>query len=753
MRFKWLKAFFLSCSLVILPNAHALSIGPIGPLALGESSTVPTVYVVSNAVASGGGFNLQTCATTPATQRCAVMSGYPQLSLSTNDGSVMTLAVTGFDGASTSSFIHIAAIGNSDDTYDASEVKDFTLRSANGASSSATNYFTVSNSTTRVDIQFSLRQQCEVHAVDGTCSGNEIAVPASGRPRGLVISLVATGDSTTPTQSAFATSGTKIRIVPQVEAPALSSCPGQGSYGETVFYPGDGGITFHANVLRARTGTIVGSSNFTNFQVAAGKASISSLTEATVIGNLGYQGGDQLMTGFENSTAEQTILYDAFLGVSDSAGAVRYCENKYTGLFASDIQGFLKDSNCFIATATYENSRHPVVLILREFRDHVLNSTSLGRLFVSAYYEYSPSMADFLIEHAWLRPLVKRLLMPVTVFAWLLLHPYWTIALLILFAGLLFAGRRAVLAGLALAFIFASPSTQASDQPYIDSLLSDLPPRAESSGSYTEELKKKLPNQNTGSYTEELRQELGEQKTAEGYTDSLKKKVGEKKGGNSAIADFQSNKKLVMNRGDMRIKTALSLKLATAMNRQYTAGANEDRPYKTVYGEGWQPDVQLTYEYRPFYVHSLLSGIGFLGGAGFTSVRGKGQFAYVSNFGNESNIRFSFLSVPVYVGPVLRLYLVDWFVPFVGAGAGALGFYETRSDRKPSARGYSWMYWMNGGVNIGLDWMSQRSTWERFDDSAVKHLYLTVEYQRFQTISGLVDATISGVNAGFLYEF
>lgn len=753
MRFKWLKAFFLSCSLATLPNfANALTIGPIEPLAIDDTVTPRTVFIASSNGVGGLGIDEQTGYGT----RKFVLDNYPLIDLTTVSGSQVTIRFSQF--ASDTPFINLYVLST--------QTTDDTLRfvypletfSAAGASSQASNYFEINANTVQVDLSFSLKQLCEIaQPVEGLCASNSVSVPTTTAPTGVI--LVAIPQATAGvavSDDDVRRAANRIRIIPQVEGPDVSSgCPSAGSYGETVFYPGDGAITFHTSSFRARTPTRGGSRKFLHFRVIANSPSLpTSLRDAQIFALAPYNSGDQVIEGFQNSTAETQTAYEALLGVSDTSGSVSYCTNAYSGIFASDIQGFLKDSNCFIATATYENSRHPVVLILREFRDQILNSSSVGRFFVQTYYEYSPSAAEFLIRNEWLRPLVKRVLLPITVFAWVLLHPGWMILAIVAFALVIaWARRKTAIAMLAVALLMTSASVQASDQPYIDSLLSDLPPRAEASGSYTEELKKKLPAQESGSYTEELRKDLGEQKTADGYTDELKKTVGEKKGGNSAIADFQSNKKLVMNRGDMRIKTALSLKIATAMNREYNAGESQERPFKTIYGEGWQPDIQLTYEYRPFYVHSLLSGIGFLGGVGFTSVRGKGQFAYVSNFGNESNIRFNFMSAPVYVGPVLRLYLVDWFVPFFGAGAGALGFYETRSDRKPSARGYSWMYWMNGGVNIGLDWMSQRSTWERFDDNAIKHLYLTVEYQRFQTISGLVDASISGVNAGFLYEF
>ena len=44
---------------------------------------------------------------------------------------------------------------------------------------------------------------------------------------------------------------------------------------------------------------------------------------------------------------------------------------------------------CFIATAAYGSLMEPHVMILRDFRDRILLTNSLGKGFVKAYYTYS----------------------------------------------------------------------------------------------------------------------------------------------------------------------------------------------------------------------------------------------------------------------------------------------------------------------------------------------------------------------------
>jgi hypothetical protein len=50
----------------------------------------------------------------------------------------------------------------------------------------------------------------------------------------------------------------------------------------------------------------------------------------------------------------------------------------------------VKPSGCYIATMAYGNYDHPQVMILRQFRDEVLNQTLLGKWFVIVYYMLSP---------------------------------------------------------------------------------------------------------------------------------------------------------------------------------------------------------------------------------------------------------------------------------------------------------------------------------------------------------------------------
>ena len=63
---------------------------------------------------------------------------------------------------------------------------------------------------------------------------------------------------------------------------------------------------------------------------------------------------------------------------------------------------------CFVATAVYGDYCHPNVIILRVFRDVILSRSSIGRLFVGAYYKVGPSLAFLPQNSAIVKKLLRR---------------------------------------------------------------------------------------------------------------------------------------------------------------------------------------------------------------------------------------------------------------------------------------------------------------------------------------------------------
>ncbi len=70
-------------------------------------------------------------------------------------------------------------------------------------------------------------------------------------------------------------------------------------------------------------------------------------------------------------------------------------------------------SGCFIATACFGSPMAGEVQVLRNFRDKYLLSNSIGQVFVSLYYRYSPPVARFIGNHKFLRVMVRSSLYPI----------------------------------------------------------------------------------------------------------------------------------------------------------------------------------------------------------------------------------------------------------------------------------------------------------------------------------------------------
>ena len=77
-------------------------------------------------------------------------------------------------------------------------------------------------------------------------------------------------------------------------------------------------------------------------------------------------------------------------------------------------------AQCFVATAAYGNYDHPMVLVLREFRDGMLADSGAGRAFIRAYYAVGPTLAGLIEGKPWACFLARLALLPVVFLAFLL---------------------------------------------------------------------------------------------------------------------------------------------------------------------------------------------------------------------------------------------------------------------------------------------------------------------------------------------
>jgi hypothetical protein len=136
---------------------------------------------------------------------------------------------------------------------------------------------------------------------------------------------------------------------------------------------------------------------------------------------------DKFSSAYDNSTkiALIRLLKDRInesLDVSATIGSMhlkedfrtRYERNRATLI---DLKRQLNQVNtgggssgCYIATMAYGDYDHPQVMILRQFRDEVLDKSAHGKWFIKTYYHYSPKLVERLKNHRTLNIIIRKAL-------------------------------------------------------------------------------------------------------------------------------------------------------------------------------------------------------------------------------------------------------------------------------------------------------------------------------------------------------
>jgi hypothetical protein len=127
------------------------------------------------------------------------------------------------------------------------------------------------------------------------------------------------------------------------------------------------------------------------------------------------------VTTYSNTGLSEATTYYYRVRAYNSADNSNY-SNEANATTLSAGGGGGGGGGCFIATAAYGSSMEPHVMVLRDFRDSVLLTNNVGRSFVELYYNYSPSVADFIASHDTVRFIVRWSLMPIVGISWMSLN-------------------------------------------------------------------------------------------------------------------------------------------------------------------------------------------------------------------------------------------------------------------------------------------------------------------------------------------
>jgi len=631
------------------------------------------------------------------------------------------------------------------------------------------------------------------------CTNDAIDQPTATTPTTLTLTFAVglsddTDSSLDPDEATEKSD--EITVSLHATAPAFS-CPSM----DGVYTPGDGEIELSTAFEDAGSSA---NAPLDKLIVVGADGADPVTTDSTFISNaifkrLDIDSGTQSVSGFSNTTDGTDHAYRLRFAVRDVSGRLSAFATDASCILdavqTSDIQGVLDESKCFIATATYRSGNHPAVLLLREFRDRVLLSSSLGARFVEIYYRYSPDAARWLIQNPKWRWPVMAALTPIIGFAWLFLHP--GVYLVVLAAGflLLRSGSRSararglsILPLLVASVMLSSCATSAvQDQqvaqeedgvakdaraPYLAKVRKQLNEEESSSGrSSLEQEKEKLLKDEPevrGSYIEAVRKKLekeeGDSVQLEGgdYIIQERKRLLETETemdaeslSGSTITDTKKGvgPKRGIKEGD--IHHGMGFKFGASIDRTVSVASTigSGVAFSTLYAAQVAPDLTLSYEFQPFHSENFGS-LGFGGVLGASLYRGTGKFQVdLPGFGSESDTEFRFLFVPVMALVNYRFNLPRLVRPYVQAAAGPNLFVETRSDSTRNKHGYSLGAILTGGIAINLNYLSWNRGWESYAEAGIHHTLLTIDYSKQVHLRGDLNVQASGINVGLNYEF
>jgi hypothetical protein len=122
-----------------------------------------------------------------------------------------------------------------------------------------------------------------------------------------------------------------------------------------------------------------------------------------------------------------TVRDDGGLQASDEV-SVTVKDTSISGVTAIEIgsEDGVVDWGCFIATAAYGSLWEPHVRTLRDFRDHYLTKSQLGKSFVRDYYRYSPFIARHIQANPSLKGATRMSLTPLVLLSQMLVRSTMT---------------------------------------------------------------------------------------------------------------------------------------------------------------------------------------------------------------------------------------------------------------------------------------------------------------------------------------
>ncbi len=517
-------------------------------------------------------------------------------------------------------------------------------------------------------------------------------------------------------------------LVPDLSGTA--TCP------SNYYFPGDSSIYFYPGTFTASAN---GGSDLRYYVVLGAKSpsvptAPASMSSNSIVSFPAVASSSEIITGFENTTNGTDNEYNLHVYLQNRAGIISSTSVTNCTARSQAIQGILKESKCFIATAAYHDGRAAPVMMLRRFRDRVLSRFDSGRKFIDGYYRVSPALAEWAWDKPIIRSIALKVLTPIELMAWVMLQ---------------FSEANA-----------ATEATQDSPQPYIDRVKKQIGEQPEDTTSYTEQIKSQLKPESA--------------KASESYIDRVKKKLSEEKQPDSSVnyseiekaklapeAERESPIQVVKDGRDDRlgwgktpnISHAAGMKLGVSQGMQVEVEGGI-HTFEEVYGSGYQPELLFHYEYQIFHSENLGSlGAGLDFGVAYAGGKGLLQFNAPGSSTNESKTGFSFFQIPTIVNAVYRFNLLRLIRPYASVGAGSIFYTETREDNVSDKRGVTAVFQGSVGASLAMNWMDPKTSRDAYLADGIQHTFFFLEYLYLNSFKSAVTFKRAGLYAGFLFEF
>ena len=107
---------------------------------------------------------------------------------------------------------------------------------------------------------------------------------------------------------------------------------------------------------------------------------------------------------------QRKVAYKFGVHISDGDYSANYhlsCNELWNKL----SKKYNKNKGCFIATCVYGSEFDEEVIALKYFRDRILMSSLIGRIFVTFYYRVSPFIVKTIYNHSRLKNIIKYLIL------------------------------------------------------------------------------------------------------------------------------------------------------------------------------------------------------------------------------------------------------------------------------------------------------------------------------------------------------